>query len=663
MGRARGGAAAIVAAAVLAGGLTGCRPRQPWQPALISINLAGTDAGAGSSTDPAFSPDGTMIAFESAADDLVAVDAPPAPGTDVFVRDLRSGVTSLVSMNAAGTGGGNRHSGDPSFSADGTKVAFVSFADDLGPQDSWRPLPIGPPFESLFAGDIYLRDLVAGTTSLVSTNAEGTDSANFLSDAPVFSPDGSKVAFRSWATNMGPPDGDSLDTGFLTGSDVYVRDLETGTTVLASANAAGTSSGNGSSYFPVFSPDGTKLAFTSAADDLGPVDSSRGPTEEQNLDLYVRDLAAGTTSLVTANAAGTDSSGGMQQYERSVFSPDSTSIAFHSWSTDLAEVDTNGKSDVFVRDLASATTRLVSVDAGGTDSASGESFDPAFSPDGTTIAFSSAAADFGPPDSESVSGGGHDIYARNLTTGVTSLVSVRANGSGNGGPQNGAFYPRFSPDGTKVAFGSDASDFGPRDEPRAGYDIYVRDLVTGTTTLVTSNVAGTNSTNNTVVTPLWNPDGRSIAFVTDRNYGLPDTNNLFDIYVATLRGADLTITGKARPERVRTGDELVYHLVETNRGPDQSTDAAVALLLPESVSYVVATSSSGTCTPPNPEPPRVVVCDFGDLPVGESAKAKVTVTVDAAAGETLSALAAVLTQGIDPAQNNNVVAIESVVDA
>jgi Tol biopolymer transport system component len=83
------------------------------------------------------------------------------------------------------------------------------------------------------------------------------------------------VAFVTDAGNLGPADGNGL-------SDVYVKDLTTGATILVSANAAGTSGGNGESRAPVFSPDGTKVAFTSDAGDLGPDDAGSQP------DLYLR---------------------------------------------------------------------------------------------------------------------------------------------------------------------------------------------------------------------------------------------------------------------------------------------------------------------------------------------------------------------------------------
>ena len=144
-------------------------------------------------------------------------------------------------------------------SPDGTKVAFVSVSSDFGPTDSPR-----------WTGnndDLYVRDLTTGTTTLVSVNAAGTDSANGHSVTPVFSPDSTKIAFMSAGSDLGAVD--TNDT-----FDIYLRDLTTGTTTLVSANGVGTAAGNSYSQNPVFSPDGSRIAFESAAEDLGTVDTN-----------------------------------------------------------------------------------------------------------------------------------------------------------------------------------------------------------------------------------------------------------------------------------------------------------------------------------------------------------------------------------------------------
>jgi Tol biopolymer transport system component len=133
-------------------------------------------------------------------------------------------------------------------------------------------------------------------SELASANGTGTGSGDDRWYAPVLSPDGTKVAFTSDASNLGPTDTNGL-------SDAYVRDLTTGITTLVSVDVTGSDSGDGESgalWSGAFSPDGTKLLFSSTSTDL----VSSG-TSGSVSDLYVRDLVAGTTELVTAAADGT----------------------------------------------------------------------------------------------------------------------------------------------------------------------------------------------------------------------------------------------------------------------------------------------------------------------------------------------------------------------
>jgi Tol biopolymer transport system component len=104
---------------------------------LVSVNRAGTGSGNGFSTSPVLSATGRFVAFVSTASDLVANDTNGAP--DVFVRDLKTGTTTLVSVNRAGTDSGNGASFGsyaPLLSADGRVVAFQSAASDLVANDT-----------------------------------------------------------------------------------------------------------------------------------------------------------------------------------------------------------------------------------------------------------------------------------------------------------------------------------------------------------------------------------------------------------------------------------------------------------------------------------------------------------------------------------------------
>jgi Tol biopolymer transport system component len=294
-------------------------------------------AGSSSSHTPSISADGRYVAFVSGATNLSPDD--PSSDADVYVRDRQTNTTILVSR-ASGPGGAkaNAHpSSFPSISADGRYVAFASNGSNLVPGDTNN------------ATDIFVRDLQADTTTLVS-RADGLTGA--LADStsvnPAISADGGHVAFESDAGNLDAEDTDSL-------KDVYVRDLGAGTTTLASrAPGPAGADGNGSSYFPSISADGDVVGFNSEATNLSPDDPGAG-----TVDYYVRDLGAATTTLESrasgsagAKANGTVFEGGL--------SADGTLAVFASTATNLHPADTGTTYDVYVRDLAGAVTYLES---------------------------------------------------------------------------------------------------------------------------------------------------------------------------------------------------------------------------------------------------------------------------------------------------------------
>jgi len=136
---------------------------------------------------------------------------------------------------------------------------------------------------------IYVRDLVANTTTLVSVDTEGNPAADYCY-RPVISGNGRYVAFH---TNVAlvPEDTNGL-------SDIYIRDLQEGTTTLASVNATGTNGGNGSSATPVLSFDGTYALFQTWATDLVTGGAPSGSSQ-----VYVRSLLDGLSALVSHTPA------------------------------------------------------------------------------------------------------------------------------------------------------------------------------------------------------------------------------------------------------------------------------------------------------------------------------------------------------------------------
>jgi hypothetical protein len=339
--------------------------------------------------------------------------------------------------------------------------------------------------------DVYRYDRQTGEVVLVSVDQNNTGSGNAASLSPVLSADGEVVAFASDASDLAARDANGT-------TDVFVRDLKAGITTLISVNRFGTNSGNGRSFHAQLSASGRFVAFESAATDLVAMHDANGNID----DVFVHDRITRVTRLVSVNQTG--SASGNLVSRLGAISANGQVVVFESDASDLVSNDTNTIRDVFARHLASRQTTLVSVTLAGTGGA--DASESAVSSDGTLVAFSSAAGTLVPGDLNDAS----DIFVRNLAAGVTELVSVNQSGIGSG---NGAsFAPQLSSDGSVVAFVSAATDLAANDG-NGEQDVFVRDRVANTTTLVSVNRMGTGSGNGRSDSAALSANGRVVAFV------------------------------------------------------------------------------------------------------------------------------------------------------
>ena len=221
--------------------------------------------GPGSSYQPSLSADGRYVAFGSSDAGLVEGDTNLRP--DVFVRDRAFDTTTRVSVDSQGGEAdyetSRQGSGDPAISADGRFVAFTSDARDLAAGVTATPI------------QIYIRDRIAGATTIASVNPAGDEGTGGDSLAPSISADGVVVVFHTEANNLYP--------GHVFGSaDVVVRDTVAGTTrALTVARSS-----DELSIFPSLSADGSFVAFGSLAPLLA--DDTNGA-----IDVYGRPVAGG----------------------------------------------------------------------------------------------------------------------------------------------------------------------------------------------------------------------------------------------------------------------------------------------------------------------------------------------------------------------------------
>ena len=421
-----------------------------------------------------YTPDGTFVGIDSFTY-RAGAGYQSSPDTTVTIKV--NGNIERVDTQADGSQAelGVYASSTPVLSSNGKYVAFVTHSSDLAPN------PYG------VASQVVVKNLDTGALTTVSGSGGG--------DTPVFSPDGTKVAFRSG------------DTG-----DIIVKDLVSGTSTVVST-LAGETAGVGHSFYPVFSPDGNSILFQSASPDL--IDSAYGG-------LFLKNLTTGAITLIAAGAAATQN--------LASFSPDGKWVVFSSDADNLVAGDTNKTSDIFAKNLQTGEVIRVSTTVDGAQ-ADGASETPVFSPDGKSVAFFSDADNLVPGDTNSAP----DVFIKNLETGAITRVSTGANGEQAAATSQTAYSgnPVFSPDGTRIAFISTATNLVPGASNFTGA-IYEKNLVTGAIRLVSGDSFGTES-NIWSFFPTYSADGTKISFVSYAANLVPgDTNGAGDVFIKDL---------------------------------------------------------------------------------------------------------------------------------
>ena len=427
------------------------------------------------------------VSASATGGDVTVLPSGPAPSP---------GGTSRVSVGAGGTQG-DADSSIPSMSSDARYVAFSSSATNLVPGDTNG------------TGDVFVHDRQAGTTTRVSVASDGTE-GDGLSHQPSISGDGRYVAFWSIATNLVP--GDANGWG-----DVFVHDRQAGTTERVSVASDGTEGDDESSSASI-SADGRYVAFLSAAPNL-----VSGDTNGVG-DVFVHDHQAGITERVSVASDGTEADD--WTYSASV-SSDGRYVAFSADATNLAPGDTNGTSDVFVRDRQSGTTDRVSVGFGGTQG-NDWSDSPSISADGRYVAFLSAAPNLVWGDANGVV----DAFVMDRQSTTTTRVSVATDGTEGDADTD---ETSISGDGRYVAFWSIATNLVPGDANGWG-DVFLRDRQTPDTSRASVATDGTEGNSSSYWASL-SSDGRYVAFSSwASNLVSGDTNGTSDVFVRDRQG-------------------------------------------------------------------------------------------------------------------------------
>ncbi|RJQ46131.1 MAG: hypothetical protein C4534_03225 [Gaiellales bacterium] len=416
------------------------------------------EQGDANSSQPAISADGRFVAFTSESTNL---GRSATLGRNVFIKDVESGATTLVSASEAGTEG-NGDSEQPAISADGRFVAFASDASDLVAADG-NDTCLNAVGANINCRDVFLKDTQTGGVKLVSADGAGNQ-AEGTSRQPAISADGRFIAFVSDAPNLAPGDGNGE-------TDVFLKDMSSGALQQVSANPEG-SAGNGRSALPAISADGRYVAFSSLAEDLVENDAN-GKT-----DVFIRDTQTGALALVSTDAAGAQGNRA-SGFDALAISADGRFVVFESEADNLVEGDANGKRDVFLKDTQTGAVTLVSTDAAGAQGEDDSFMSVAVSRDGRTVFFSSNANNLAPGDVASKS----DIFRKDVSAGTVDILSTDSAGAfGDGSSECLA----ATPDGALVAFSSSAANLAPGDA-NGKDDIFLKDLRTGETVIVSTS--------------------------------------------------------------------------------------------------------------------------------------------------------------------------------
>ncbi len=455
--------------------------------------------GASASVPLAFSADGRMLVFSSAATRLVNDDTNGV--ADIFVRDLKTGAVRRVSTSSQGVQA-NALSRNPAISANGRYVSFATAASNLVLGDTNG------------SEDAFVKDLVTGSIVRATTTASGaqTSSSPFtVALNTALSADGRYVAIST---------GSVLIPNAPAQQPIYVKDLLTGAVDLVSSTSSD-EAGDFRSHQPFLSPDGRYVSFASQAFNLAPGD------DNNMSDVFVKDRLTRKLTLVSTNAAGVI--GNRYSAGTAPITADGRQIVFQSWANNLVGNDINNNDDIYHKDLLTGVPTPVSVTTTGVFP-NRPAYSPSMSADARYVTFYTAANDLGAGDTNALD----DVYLKDRQSGAVTRVSVGPTGAlATGGAST---IPSISPNGRFIAYQSSATNLVPGDVNGVS-DVIVRDLVTNTNLRASAIDVGARSdgaSNDAAISS----DGRFVVYASVGSTILSgDTNTVSDVFLHDLSNA------------------------------------------------------------------------------------------------------------------------------
>lgn len=271
---------------------------------------------------------------------------------------------------------------------------------------------------------------------------------------------------------------------------------------------------------PACSPDGRFVIFDTRASNLA------APTSDL-LQVMIRDLATGKLELISM----TGGIPGSSHSQGGSMSADSRFVAFASSAENLVGGGNPGEYDIVVHDRLTRINQLISVGVGGVP-ANGKSLGAAISGDGRYVVFVSTASNLVPNDNNDT----EDVFRFDRVTRTTMRVNLTADGQEPVAPSfwYPIYLPTISADGRYVAFSS-RQLLAPVKTSTDSNDVFVKDMVTGAVVCASMAAGGLTTSNGESLAQDLTPDGRFVVFdSTATNLHPTDHNNYYDVYVRDL---------------------------------------------------------------------------------------------------------------------------------
>lgn len=484
---------------------------------LLSHTSSSTTTGNDASTKAQISGDGSYVAFQSSATNIVAADL-DSSATLFGVALATPSVVDLLSdpISPSATVPGS----NASVSNDGRYVVYTSTSSNV----------VAGIVDTNLGGDVFLLDRLTGITKLVShISGSLTTAGSSASTNAQISGDGSKIVFESVASNLVAAGTDTNNA-----SDIFVYNVATGAVTLVSHTSSLSTAANGASSAAQISTDGARIVFqTSATDLLAGVTDSNGAT-----DVYVYNVATGVLALVSHTSSLATAGAGASSAAQ--ISGNGQQVVFQTTATDLGAgiTDSNGSLiDVFVYEVATATLTLVShTGSSPTTTGTSSSSTAQINESGSRIVFQSNATNLvtGVTDGN---GSLSDVYLYDVGTGALTLVS-HTGSSLSTTANNQSTTAQISSDGAKIVFQTSATNLvtGTTDSNGA-LDLYLYDVATGVLTLVSHTSSLTTTGNNQSTAAQIDADGSLIVFqssATNFVTGVSDSNTANDVYIYSV---------------------------------------------------------------------------------------------------------------------------------